>query len=59
MDFTTTVTALNVLLSADVVQILTEITTMPPVETHMLHVRMVSDSYTGINVFNACIEFIC
>ena len=65
MDFTTTVTVLYVLLSADVVHILTEITTMPPVETHILHVRLVSDTMhnikqefaTEIQAING--EFIC
>ena len=52
MDFTTTVTALNVLLSADVVAFQTGITTISPVETDMLYVRMVSDS-SGIFLVNA------
>ena len=51
MDFTTTVTALIVLLSADVVAFQTGITTMSPVETHMLRVKMVSDSY-----WNTCLS---
>ena len=45
MDFITTRTALNVLLSADVVDFQTGVTTMSPVEALMLHVRMVSDCY--------------
>ena len=53
MDFITTGTALNVLLSVDVVNFQTEITTMSPVEIHMLHVRMVSESFRYMCLMDA------